>query len=58
MKKKYYTVQIIPEDSHGIKQYKISSVWFTVAKIALVAFILIAGVFIFNLGKINKIVAS
>ena len=58
MKKKYYTVQIIPEDSHGIKQYKISSVWFTAAKIALVAFILIAGVFIFNLGKINKIVAS
>ena len=58
MKRKYYTVQIIPEDSKGIKQYKISTVWFTTAKIALVVFIIVSAAFIFNLGKINKIVAS
>ena len=58
MKRKYYTIQIIPEDSHGIKQYKISTVLFTVAKVALVVFIIVCGAFIVNLGKINKIVAT
>ena len=58
MKKKYYTVQIIPEDSHEIKKFTISTRWFTFAKIFLVLFIIVSGFFIFNLGKINKIIAS
>ena len=58
MKGKYYTVQIIPEDSHEIKRFKVSTKWFAIAKIALVVFILVAGVFIYNLAKINKIIAT
>lgn len=58
MKGSYYTIQIIPENSKGIKQFKVSTKWFTIAKIALVVFIVVTGFFIFNLVKINKIVAS
>ncbi|MCR5379063.1 MAG: M23 family metallopeptidase [Fibrobacter sp.] len=58
MKGKYYTVQIIPEDSHEIKRFKVSTKWFAIAKIALVVFILVTGVFIYNLAKINKIIAT
>lgn len=58
MKKKYYTVQIIPEDSHEIKTLKISTAWFTFLKIFLVVLIIVLGFFIYNLGKINRIVAS
>ena len=56
--KKYYTVQIIPEDSHEIKKYRISTAWFTFLKIFLVLFIVILGVFAFHLAKINVIVAK
>ena len=58
MKKKYYTVQIIPEDSHEIKKFKVSTRWFTIAHIFLVIFIIVSGIFIYNLGKVTKIVAS
>lgn len=58
MKGKYYTIQIIPEDSHEIKKYRISTKWFVMAKVALAVFIVVAAVFIFNLAKINRIVAS
>lgn len=58
MKGKYYTVQIIPEDSHEIKKFRVLSTWFLVAKIALAVFIVVAGIFAFNLAKLNKIVAT
>ena len=58
MKKKYYTVQIIPEDSHEIKKFKVSTRLFLFAKIFLVVFIIVSGVFCFHLAKINKIIAS
>ena len=56
--KKYYTVQIIPEDSHEIKKYRISTAWFTFLKIFLALFIVVLGVFAFHLAKINVIVAK
>lgn len=58
MKGKYYTIQIIPEDSHEIKKFKISTRWFVFLRIFLVVFIAVSGVFIYNLGKMNKIIAS
>ncbi|SOE75898.1 Peptidase family M23 [Fibrobacter sp. UWT3] len=58
MKKKYYTVQIIPEDSHEIKKFKVSTRWFLFGKIFLVIFIIVLGAFCYNLAKINRIVAS
>ena len=58
MKKKYYTVQIIPEDSHEIKKFKVSTRWFVFARIFLVVFIIVSGFFIYNLGKMNVIIAS
>ena len=56
--KKYYTVQIIPEVSHEIKKFRISTAWFTFLKIFLVVFIIVLGVFAFHLAKINMIVAK
>ena len=56
--KKYYTVQIIPEDSHEIKKFRISTKWFTFLKIFLALFIVVLGVFAFHLAKINVIVAK
>ena len=58
MKKKYYTIQIIPENSHEIKTYKISTKWIGFLKFFLVVLIIVLGFFIYNLAKINKIVAS
>lgn len=58
MKGKYYTVQIIPEDSQEIKKFRVSTKWFTFLKVFLVIFIIVCGVFIFNLAKINRIVAN
>ena len=58
MKKQYYTVQIIPENSREIKTFKISTRVFTFLKIFLVLLIVVLGFFIYNLAKINKIVAS
>lgn len=58
MKGKYYTIQIIPEDSHEIKKFKISTRWFVFLRIFLVVFIVVSGFFIYNLGKMNKIIAS
>lgn len=58
MKGKYYTIQIIPEDSERIRKFRVSTKWVPVIKVTLVVFILVAGVFIFNLAKINKIIAS
>ena len=58
MKGKYYTIQIIPEDSHEIKKFKVSTKWFVFLRIFLVVFIVVSGFFIYNLGKMNKIIAS
>jgi len=57
VKGKFYTIQIIPEDSKEIKKFRVSTKWFTIAKIALVVFIVVFGIFAINLAKINRIVA-
>lgn len=58
MKGKYYTVQIIPEDSHEIKKFRIATRWFTLLKLFLAVFIIVCGIFIYNLAKMNFIIAS
>ena len=40
MKGKYYTIQIIPEDSKEIKKYRISTKWSLFLKIILVLLII------------------
>lgn len=57
MKGKYYTVQIIPEDSQGIRKYRISTKWFLLSKILLVLLIVAVGAFIYNAGKVTKTLA-
>ncbi len=42
MKSKYYTIQIIPDDSQRIKTYRVSTWWFTFLKIF--AFILVVSI--------------
>lgn len=42
MKGRYYTIQIIPDDSNKIRKYRISTRWFTFLKIF--AFILVIGI--------------
>ena len=58
MKGKYYTIQIIPEDSKEIKKYRISTKWSLVLKIILVLLIISSGVLIYNAGRIGKIVVQ
>lgn len=54
MKGKYYTIQIIPEDSKEIKKFRVSTAWFTFIKIFLVVLIAITGVFIYKMGHVTK----
>lgn len=54
MKGKYYTIQIIPEDSNGIKKYRVSTKWFVFIKIFLVLLIIASGVLIFKMGDITR----
>lgn len=54
MKGKYYTIQIIPEDSQGIKKFRVSTRWFTFIKIFLVILIAITGAFIYKMGHVTK----
>lgn len=54
MKGKYYTVQIIPENSNEIKKFRVSTIWFTFIKIFLVVLIAVSGVFIYKMGHIGK----
>lgn len=58
MKSKYFTIQIIPEGANEIKKYRFSTRWFVVLKVFLVVFILVSGFFIFNLAKMNHIIAN
>lgn len=51
---KYYTVQIIPEDSKEIKKFRVSTIWFTFIKIFLVLLIAVTGVFIYKMGHVTK----
>ncbi|MCF0215670.1 MAG: M23 family metallopeptidase [Fibrobacteraceae bacterium] len=53
MSKKYYTIQIIPENSQKTKQFRISTKWFFLGKIASCLFIIFLVVFIIHIGKIN-----
>lgn len=54
MKGKYYTVQIIPEDSKEIKKFRVSTKWFFFLKIFLVVLVIVLGFFIFNMGRIGR----
>lgn len=54
MKGKFYTIQIIPEDSQEIKKFRISTKWFTFIKLFLVVLIGITGVFIYKMGHVTK----
>lgn len=54
MKGKYYTVQIIPENSKEIKKLRVSTKWFTFLKIFLVVLMVVLGIFLFNMGRISK----
>ncbi|MCQ2109668.1 MAG: M23 family metallopeptidase [Fibrobacter sp.] len=54
MKGKFYTIQIIPEDSNGIKKFRISTKWFLALKIFLVLLIAVTGVFIYKMGSISR----
>ena len=56
--KKYYTIQIIPENSREIKKFRISTTWVICLKVFLALFIVVLGVFAFHLAKINVIVAK
>ena len=58
MKGRYYTIQIIPEDSEKVRKFKVRIWWFAFIKISLIVFILVLGLFIYHLGKINRIVAN
>lgn len=58
MNKNFITIQIIPENSKGIKQFKIPTKWIAIAKIFLLVFIIIAVIFICHLGRINRIIVS
>lgn len=40
MKSKYYTIQIIPDDSHKIRKYRVSTRWFTLLKILAVVLVI------------------
>lgn len=53
MKGKYYTIQIIPEDSQGIRKYRLRAIWFTLAKIFAVVFLIgvVAGIFVVKKGS-------
>jgi len=53
MKGKYYTIQIIPEDSQEIKKFRLSKRSFLFLKIFLFLLIVAVGVFFFNMGRIT-----
>ena len=53
MKGKYYTIQIIPEDSKEIKKYRVNTKWFFFLKIFLVVLIIATGIILFNMGRIG-----
>ena len=54
MKSKYYTIQIIPEDSKEIKKYRVSTKWFTIIKIFAVVLVIALGILFYNVGRIGK----
>ncbi|MCF0220787.1 MAG: M23 family metallopeptidase [Fibrobacter sp.] len=54
MKGKFYTIQIIPEDSNGIRKYRISTKWLLVGKILLVLLVAGIAVGIYNAGSVTK----
>lgn len=58
MKGKYYTIQIIPEDSKEIKKYHVNTKWFLFLKIFLVLLVITSGVLIYNAGRIGRILVN
>lgn len=58
MKGKYFTIQIIPEDSHGIRKFRVSTKQVFIFKITLIVLAIVLGIFIFHIGKINYTLAN
>jgi len=56
--RKYYTIQIIPERPEGVKKFRITSKQFILFHIGLVIVVIILGLFIFHIAKINKTLAN
>ncbi|MCQ2092223.1 MAG: M23 family metallopeptidase [Fibrobacter sp.] len=54
MKGKYYTIQIIPEDSNGIKKYRVSTKWFLFGKIFLVVLVVALVIGLFKMGSVTR----
>lgn len=58
MSRKYYTIQVIPENPEGAKKYRISSKQFMLFHIGLVLLAIILIFFIVHIVKINKTLVS
>ena len=58
MSRKYYTIQIIPEDPYGTKKYRISSKQLILFNVGLVVVAIILILFIVHIAKINKTLAN
>ena len=58
MSRKYYTIQIIPENTTGARKYRISSKQFWLFHIGLVLVAIILILFIVHIAKINKTLAN
>lgn len=54
MKGKFYTIQIIPEDSKEIKKFRISTKLFTFIKIFIIILVVASGILIYKMGDITK----
>ncbi len=58
MSRKYYTIQIIPENPEGAKKYRISNKQFTLFNIGLTLVAIILILFIVHIAKINRTLAN
>ena len=58
MSRKYYTIQIIPENPEGARKFRISSKQFKLFNIGLAVVAIILGLFIIHIAKINKTLAT
>ena len=58
MSRKYYTIQIIPENTTGARKFRISNKQFVLFNVGLVLVAIILILFIVHIAKINKTLAN